>query len=384
MSTVINNLKRWTVRHWIVAAIVAVGFVFFAVAPLLDITTGDILPGKLSSPGSLAVLTIIFIIAALAVSYDIVMGYTGLFSFGHGLFFAIGGYAYAMMMAHTDADFGTSVVVGLLVTVVAAFLVNATALRATAIAFAMVTLAVGQVAYTLVMRNLAGTGGDEGLSVPYEKVPDVFIGIINTKNIYWLAFAAFIVVFVIAKWVTSTKLGHTWQAIRENDLRVSVMGLNVYAYKLSATMIASLLAGGLGIVYVIALGRADPGATNLFFSLALVVMLTIGGAGRIWGAALGGALYTLMEQRLPTLAASDAVAGLPDWLKLPLSEPQVLLGIIFIVFIFTVRDGLAGLLLKAFGFAKSDRGESTRGRGRRSAGKATATVAAPADSSGEK
>ncbi|MET0766927.1 MAG: branched-chain amino acid ABC transporter permease [Aeromicrobium sp.] len=351
--------RKWaSPRTWIGLGIGVALLILFAIAPLLPLSTGGILPGLLNSPGSLKVLCFVFVIAALAVSFDVVLGYGGLFSFGHALYFALGSYGYVMSMNYLDIGFGWSVVVGIVAAAVGALLVNLVALRASGIAFSMFTLAVTQIVFVLVYRNYFGAGGDEGLVVPYQKLPDALVGVKNTQNVYWICLGVLLAVFLIAKWITSTKLGHMWQAVRENELRVQVMGKNVYAVKLSAVMTGSVLAGVAGVGYSIALGSADPQVTGLFYSLGLIVMLIIGGKGRIWGAVIGAAIYVLLEQRLPALTLSEGIQSLPDWAQIPLSEPGLLLGVIFIVFIFALPGGLASVISN-IGRPKSQRVSAT-------------------------
>jgi branched-chain amino acid transport system permease protein len=336
------------VRKLVAGVLIGIVLVLAILAPYLTTTTGGILPNELNSPGSLQVLAVIFTVAALATSFDLLVGYTGLFSFGHALFFAIGSYAFAMTLTLTHAGFATSVVVGVLVTIVGAVIVNAVALRASLIAFSMVTLAFAQLASIIVNRNYFSTGGEEGITLPYQRMPDIFVGIVNTRYTYWVALGLLVFVIAVVSWVTRTRTGRVWQAIRENELRVSVMGLNVYLYKLTAAVIGSTLAGIAGIVYAIVLGTADPSVTGLFYSLGLIVMVILGGRGRVWGAVLGGILYALMQQRLPALAGSDAISGLPKVLRIPLSDPELLLGVVFIVFIFVLPGGLADLVSRLF------------------------------------
>lgn len=332
-----------TTRAKTVPAIIAVVLlVLFALVPFMGFSTGGFLPNALNSPGSLQVIAVVLTIAALAVTFDIVFGYVGLMSFGHALFFTLGAYGFAMSMAHTNAGFWTSALVGLLAAGIGGLLVNAAALRATHIAFAMVTLAFAQLVSIAIGRNYFGSGGEEGITLPFQKMPTYLTGIANMRNIYWVALVLLIFVIAVAFWITSTQLGRMWQAIRENELRVKVMGVNTYLYKLIAASLSSLLAGACGIVYVLVLGTAVPAISDLFFSLGLIVMVVLGGRGYVWGAALGGAVYTLLEQRLPAVAGSDAISGLPKFAQIPLSEPQLLLGLVFIAFIYFVPGGLAG------------------------------------------
>lgn len=320
--------------------------VFLVTLPYVRISTGGFLPNEINSPGSMQVLALVFTLAALAVSYDLVFGYVGLISFGHALFFTLGGYGFAMALARTDYGFGTAVVIGLTAATVGGLVVNAVALRVGGLSFAMVTLAFAELVSIAVNRNYLESGGEEGITTPFQKMPEQLVGIANTKHIYWLALATLAVVVLAALWVTSTRLGKVWQAIRENDLRMNVMGANTYLYKLVATTLSALLAGGCGIVYVIVLGSAVPRMTGLLFSLSLIVMVVLGGRGRVWGAVVGAAVYVLLEQRLPALANSAAVADLPEFAQIPLSEPRLLLGAAFIALVFFLPGGIAGAVRK--------------------------------------
>lgn len=335
------SMKRTS--PWAIGAVLVVAL---ACVPFVSATTGGFLPDELNSPGSLQVLALVLVTAALAVSFDLVFGYTGLISFGHALFFTLGGYGFVMTLAHTDLGFGAAVAIGLIAATVGGLLVNSVALRVAALSFAMVTLAFAEIVSIGIGRNYWGTGGEEGLAVPYQKMPEQFIGVINTRNIYWLALATLVVVVAVAVLATSTRLGKMWQAIRENDLRVNVMGINTYLYKLAGSTLSAFLAGACGVAYVIVLGGAVPHMSELMFSLSLIVMVVIGGRGCIWGAVLGATVYVLLEQRLPVLASSESVQGLPDVVRIPLSEPQLLLGVVFIALIFFLPGGIAGMFAK--------------------------------------
>ena len=135
------------------------------------------------------------------------------------------------------------------------------------------------------------TGGEEGLGTDYTKLPEAFVGIFNTKNLYWLALGYAAVVFVVVQWAVSSSPGHIWQAIRENELRVEVLGLRPYTYKLMSFVLASFLATAGGVVYLLLLGGATTDVTGANFTLTLLVMVVIGGAGSRWGALVGGFVY---------------------------------------------------------------------------------------------
>jgi branched-chain amino acid transport system permease protein len=138
--------------------------------------------------------------------------------------------------------------------------------------------------------------------------------------------------------------GHVLQAIRENEQRVEVIGLQPFRFKLLAFVLASFLATVGGVVWLLVLGTgASPQVTTASFTLTLLVMVVIGGAGTRYGALLGGFLYTLADQRLGTLSGSSTVEGLPSVLETPLSEPLFVLGVLFILLVFFVPGGLASI-----------------------------------------
>ncbi len=103
--------------------------------------------------------------------------------------------------------------------------------------------------------------------------------ILNTKNLYWLALGYAAVVFLIGRWAVDSSPGRVWQAIRENELRVEVLGLRPFGFKLMSFVLASFLATAGGIVYLMLISGASPTVTTPNFTLALLVMVVIGGAG---------------------------------------------------------------------------------------------------------
>jgi branched-chain amino acid transport system permease protein len=208
----------------------------------------------------------------------------------------------------------------------------------------MVTLAFAQAGSILVGKNPSGlTGGEEGLGLDFDKLPEWTVGVLNTKNLYWLALAYAAVVFVVARWAVESSPGRVWQAIRENELRVEVLGLRPLWFKLSAFVLSSFLATAGGVVYLLLIGGATPEVTTASFTLTLLVMVVIGGSGTTWGALLGGALYTYLDHRLGALADSGTVQGLPSVLRTPLSEPLFILGTLFVLLVFFLPGGLAAL-----------------------------------------
>ena len=315
-----------------------------ALVPKLSLDIPVLFSGPLDSPGTLGLLALCLVFAGVALTYDLLFGFTGLLSFGHALYFALG--VYLMTIALTKWEWGLWQALGLVAVagLVVPLVLGTVSLRVGGIAFAMVTLAFAQAGQVLVQKNPDGlTGGEEGVGLNSDALPDFFVGVLQAKNLYWLALGYAAFVFVVVRFAVASSPGHVWQAIRENERRVEVIGLRPFGFKLLAFVLASFLATLGGVVWLIVLGTgATPSVTTANFTLTLLVMVVIGGAGTTYGALLGGFLYTLADQRLGSLSSSSQVQDLPAVLEKPLSEPLFILGTLFILLVFFIPGGLAG------------------------------------------
>jgi len=327
------------VKRIVVPVVVLVAL---ALVPKLTVDIPYVFKSSINTPGTLQLLALCLLFGGLAMTYDLLFGFTGLLSFGHALYFAVGVYLVAIAITKWHWSFWVAIAFTALVGLVLPLALGAVSLRVGGIAFAMVTLAFAQAGSILAFKNPHGwTGGEEGLGADYTKLPAGLVGIFNTKNLYWVALGYVAVVFAIVRWAVSSSPGHIWQAIRENELRVEVLGLRPYAYKLMVFVLASFLATAGGVVYVLLLGGATPDVTSANFTLTLLVMVVIGGTGTRWGALIGGVLYTWANQRLGDASSSHAVSSLPHVLRTPLQQPLFVLGVLFILVVFFVPGGLA-------------------------------------------
>jgi branched-chain amino acid transport system permease protein len=313
--------------------------------PFIKLTIPGLFGGSLDAPGTLNLLGLCFVFGALALTYDLVFGYVGLLSFGHALYFATGVYVTAVAMTRWHWSLPQALLLTALVSLVLPLVLGAVCLRMRDIPFAMVTLAFAQAGSILVMQNPFGlTGGEEGVALGGETLPSFLVGVANTRNVYWVALVLLLVVYAIAWRAVNSPPGRVWQAIRENERRVGVLGLNPYLYKLGAFVLSAFLASATGVVYLLLQGGANPEVTTSGFTLALLVMVVLGGVGTLWGAVLGGIVYEYLDFRLVALANTPSVQSLPGVLKVPLTQPLFLLGVLFIVLVLFVPGGLGGLL----------------------------------------
>lgn len=318
-----------------------------AFVPEFGFGLGGLFPGALSSPGSLQLLAVCLIFAGVALSYDLLFGWTGMLSFGHALYFAAGVYVSDIAVTKWHWSFAAACLITAAVGVALPLAVGAISLRTSGIAFAMVTLAFAQAGAIVVQKNpRSWTGGDEGLGYDYARVPSAFVGVFNTRNLYWLALGYAVVVVLVVAWAVRSSPGHVWQAIRENERRADVLGLATGRYKLLAFVLGSLLATGGGVVYMLTVNGASTSVTTPDFTLMLLVMVVLGGSGTLWGPVLGGALYWYADQRLIAVGGSHAIQSLPGVLRTPLSQPLFVLGTLFVLAVYFLPGGLAGIGLR--------------------------------------
>ena len=340
------------------------GVLLLVLLPLLNISLPGVLPGPSYTPGSLQLLAMSMLMAAAALTYHLLLGVAGLLSFGHALYFGAGVYGLAIILKNMDIPLLPAMGLTLLIVIVLAHVVGSISLRVSGIPFAMVTLAFAQAGSVVVGRNPEGrTGGDEGLTLRTDNLPDFLVGVVNTRNLYWLALAVLVAVFVIVTWVQSSRAGHAAAAVRENELRVRVLGLQPYLVKLLIFVLSAILVSVIGMVFLLLQSGAVPRAISSDLTITLLVMVVLGGVGSRWGAVIGGVFYTILDQRLTTLANSEAVKTLPDILRVPLSEPLFILGTLFILVVLFLPGGLAGTAERL----------AQRRRGNRGAGSGTET-----------
>lgn len=331
--------------------------VLMAVLPLLNIQIPGVLPGATYTPGTLALLSLCMVFAALALSYNLLLGTGGMLSFGHALYFGAGSYGLGLALQFFGVPLWPGVFIALLGGMVIAVFTGAISMRVSGIPFAMVTLAFAQAGSVLVRRNQQVTGGEEGLRLPVAQVPEWLVGVVNTRNLYWFTLVVLVVVYLIVLWVDRSRLGHLAQATRENELRVQVLGLRPYTAKLIVFVVAALCASLAGIAYMLLQSGTQPSSVGADLTITVLVMVVLGGVGCRWGAIVGGVLYTILDQRLTVLSRAEWIHSLPDVLRIPLSEPLFILGVLFILVVMFLPGGIAGTIDAA---VRRRRGERTR------------------------
>ena len=279
------------------------------------------------------------------IGFDILFGYTGLLSFGQSALYGTGGFVAAYLL--TQAGFPYVVVALLIGTVAAAavgYLVGLIALRRTGIYFAMITVAIAEVFYFVEFNPLSEwTGGENGL--PGVPTPSLYLGFTTLHftsgwSLYpFLAFCYFVGI-VIALRIVRSPVGAILRSIRENPLRAAAVGHNIHGYKLTAFVIAAAYAGLAGGLLGVLQAFMPPEAFTFDTSGQLVMQTAIGGRGTLFGPLVGAAVWLFLQDFL------QATLGLGAAWKL-------VLGLIFVLLVCFLRQGIVGGVRDALGFARN-------------------------------
>jgi branched-chain amino acid transport system permease protein len=302
---------------------------------------------------SVAAKVLVFIV--LVASFDLLLGYTGIVSFAHTMFFGIGAYGIAVAATRMGPGWSSilaGLVVSLALSFVLALLVGLFSLRVRAIFFSMITLAVAAAFQTLASQLSDITGGEDGLTF---KMPEVLSpGFQLTDTIdgrmlcYYLLFVVAIVLFVAMLRIVNSPFGRTLQAIRENEFRAEAIGYRVVYFRTMSSILSALFATLAGAMLAIWLRYNGPD-TSLSFEVMLDVLLivVIGGMGTIYGAAIGAGIFVVAQSYLQDLLkiGADAASGLP-WLAALLSPDRWLLwlGLLFVLSVYYFPTGIVGRL----------------------------------------
>lgn len=330
-------------------ALVAV-FLGLAFAPFL--TSG-------ARPLNTAATICIYIV--LVASYDLLIGYTGIVSFAHTMFFGIGAYGVGLGLS-SEAGGWSGALVGLIaalaLTIVLALIVGLFALRVRAIFYAMITLAVASSFAVLASQLSDFTGGEDGrtfsapelLSPGFRLIENEIAGrAIDGKLItYYIVFFGCLLLFLFLLRLVNSPFGRVLEAIRENEFRAEALGYRTVVYRIWANCLAALVAALAGALMALWLRYVGP-KTMLGFEVMtdILLIVVIGGMGTMYGAVIGAALFIIAQNYLKTLMSSSAPAleGIP-FLSQALHPDRWMLwlGVLFVLSIYFFPTGIVGKL----------------------------------------
>ena len=303
----------------------------------------------------------IMIFIVLVASYDLLLGYTGIVSFAHTMFFGIGAYGVAIASTRMGPSWGSLLIgvgaaVGL--SLLLSLAVGLFSLRVRAIFYAMITLAVASAFQTLASQLSDFTGGEDGLnfklpellSPGFQLLEDPFLGAaLDGKFItYYIVFACALLLFLAMLRIVNSPFGRVLQAIRENDFRAEAIGYRTVVFRTLSNVLAAVFATLAGALLALWL-RYNGADTSLSFEIMIDILLivVIGGMGTMYGAVCGATIFILAQSYLQDLMAlgSTATQGLP-LLPALLSPDRWLLwlGILFVLSVYFFPTGIVGKL----------------------------------------
>ncbi|ALK96575.1 ABC transporter permease [Massilia sp. WF1] len=298
----------------------------------------------------------------LVASYDLLLGYTGIVSFAHTMFYGIGAYGIGIALASVEEPSWGVVFIGLalalLLTVALAFVIGLFALRVRAIFYAMITLAVASSFAVLASQLSDFTGGEDGrtFSVPELLSPgftlvenEVFGRAIDGKLItYYIVFLGCLLLFLFLLRLVNSPFGRVLQAIRENEFRAEALGYRTVVYRIWANVLAAVVAALAGALMALWLRYVGP-KTSLGFEVMtdILLIVVIGGMGTMYGAVIGATLFILAQNYLKSLMgqASELLSGVPMLAAALHPDRWMLwLGVLFVLSIYFFPIGIVGKL----------------------------------------
>lgn len=237
----------------------------------------------------------IFIFALYALSYDLIFGITGLLSFGHAMFFAVGAYLTGALIKSFGLTLWQTLIWVTVASVLQALLFGLVLPRVKGITFALVTLGMASVFHLMIMSRELGefTGADVGLQGMIK--PDFLNPATERLRLYYVALALLVVIYYLFKRFVDSPTGRVCVAIRENESRALMLGYNTFRFKLAALLLSSFTAALAGSLYAIYQPIISPHIASLGFTVTALLIILIGGVGTLQGALIGALVYRLLD-----------------------------------------------------------------------------------------
>lgn len=280
----------------------------------------------------ISLLTEMYIYGLLAMSLDVLLGYTGLLSFMHNAYLGISAYAVGLFLIHVSPEsLWLACLVGVVFTTLVSLPVGWVQVRTGGLAFALLTLAFGMMFHTIVWKWYSVTGGDDGLM----GMPNPDISLFGLKIgssgdptvMYLFTLAVVAVCFVLARRIIRSPFGAVLEAIRENEERAAFVGINVRQYKLFGWLLACMLAGIAGALFILYKGYIGPTTMSAFSGAGVLMMVLLGGMGTLWGPLVGAAIFIYIQDYISTMTE--------HW--------EIYLGLVVILLVLFMPTGFVGL-----------------------------------------
>lgn len=290
------------------------------------------------------IITKFLIYAIFALSLNLLTGYTGLFSMGHAAFFGVGAYSAAILMVKFGiGSFWVLMTAGIINATLFAAVFGIISLRVTGVYFILVTLAIGQLLYSVAVKWRALAGGYNGIGgISY---PDIGLPrfTMTTTSYYYLVLIVFIVCYFFMYRVAISPFGRAQQGIRGDERRMRSLGYNTWLHKYITFVVGGMFAGVAGVLLAFQSGVVVPDHLGIITSVAVAIMVILGGDRVFWGPVLGAAMIVLLEHFISIYAPER-------W--------PLILGSLFVASVMFLRGGVALHLVKLQGKVQNRYGSS--------------------------
>lgn len=285
-----------------------------------------------------SVMIEIFVLSILVMSYNLMFGFTGVVSFGHAMFFGLGGYITGIALEFSGLDSMTAFVIGVVLTIgitaLIGLVLGLATLRLKGVYFAIFTLAVAEMVW-IYFGRLPLTNGEDGLTL--KNLPVLIDPSQNRLILYYVALALFALTFWVIRRLVNSPTGAVFKAIRENEERAQAIGFNTLLFKLFAIVAASTMAGIAGILHAVLAKSARPEFLSVGFTVDSLLMTIIGGVGTFTGPVIGATglhLADVVFRNAEIAIGSSVIKVGESW--------NLLLGIIFIAVVLVFPLGVVG------------------------------------------
>lgn len=270
---------------------------------------------------------LIFVTALLALSLNLVIGYGGMYQFHHAVFYGIGAYTFALMLTKTSLPVWIGFVAGPIMAAVLGLLIGWFCTRLTKLYFGMLQISLGSLVWAIVFRWYSFTGGDDGIhGIP---IPSLLSPL---ENSYYFILAVFVICLIVLYLILRSPFGNTLQAIRDNPQRCEAVGINIRHHQLAAIVIGTIFAGIAGVLFVVLERCVFPDLLFWVLSLEIFIMCLLGGWFTFVGPVLGAAI----------------IVALRTFMGVYTEYWTLILGVILILLLFFLPEGVMGYFIKKF------------------------------------
>ncbi|NNF99902.1 MAG: branched-chain amino acid ABC transporter permease [Desulfobacteraceae bacterium] len=309
------------------------GITAYKIAAITVLIAGlALFPFVITNRFYISLINEMLIYGLLAMSLDVLLGYTGLLSFMHNAYLGISAYVVGLFLIHiSPSSLWLALVAGVIFTSVVALPVGWVQVRTGGLAFALLTLAFGMMFHTIVWKWYGLTGGDDGLM----GVPNPAITIFGWKigdsgdpaTMYLFTLVIVALCYLLTRRIIRSPFGAVLEAIRENEERAAFIGINVRMYKLFGWMLACMLAGVAGALFILYKGYIGPTTMSAFAGAGVLMMVLLGGLGTLWGPLVGAAIFIYIQDYISTMTE--------HW--------EIYLGMVVVLLVLFLPTGFVGL-----------------------------------------